>query len=104
MRNFFFINLCALFVLLTVQESFAGSLTDLRDGKTYKTVTILGQEWMAENLNLEYNVGTAKSGCLMVKGNFPGCNFSPPEGSTMVYAPKVGTCPEEMIFTVCFRS
>lgn len=69
MRNFFFINLCALFVLLTVQVSFAGSLTDLRDGKTYKTVTILGQEWMAENLNLEYNVGTAKSGCLMVKGN-----------------------------------
>lgn len=52
-------------------------MTDLRDGKTYKTVTILGQEWMAENLNLEYNVGTAKSGCLMVKGNFPGCDFFP---------------------------
>ena len=42
-----------------------GSLTDVRDGKTYKTVKIGSQVWMAENLNYdnEYNEGTARSYC-----------------------------------------
>ena len=40
-----------------------GSMTDIRDGRKYKTTTIATQTWMAENLNYDYNKGTAKSYC-----------------------------------------
>ncbi len=40
-----------------------GGLKDTRDGKTYKTVKIGDKVWMAENLNFDYNHGTAKSVC-----------------------------------------
>ncbi len=36
---------------------------DYRDDKIYKIVTIGDQTWMAENLNYDYNKGTAKSYC-----------------------------------------
>ncbi len=39
------------------------TLVDERDGQSYKIITIGTQIWMAENLNYDYNVGTARSYC-----------------------------------------
>lgn len=44
-------------------------LKDFRDDKTYRAVTIGSQTWMAENLNYDYNEGTAKSYCYLNKAD-----------------------------------
>ena len=40
-----------------------GCIQDSRDNQYYRTVKIGSQVWMAENLNYDYNEGTAKSYC-----------------------------------------
>ena len=53
-----------------------GTLNDARDGKNYKTVTIGGKRWMAQNLNFagddDYFISSSNSGCY--KNDPSNCN------------------------------
>lgn len=57
----------------SIYDATTNTLTDLRDGQTYKTVKIGNQWWMAENLNYEYKVNDSTYGNYCYKDSTQYC-------------------------------
>lgn len=82
-RIFVFSIFIIIFTVLSAQEKF----TDSRDGNTYRTITIAGVTWFAENL--KYNVSGSGAGCF---DNDP--NNIPKYGALYEWKNAMKVCPD----------